>query len=224
MISRRKFVAGTAAGTAAARAAKPNVVSLRTHEWFGDKVEQFAFPEGWRIQTQHIQGFGNPVLSAAEIRHAIQNPVGTKRLAEIAAGKKTVAIAFDDLTRPTPTYEIVPHIVAELHEAGIRDENILFVTAYGCHYQMNGMEVAKKLGQETVRRHPWINHNIWNNVVDLGKTKAGNTIEVNTYYHKADVKITLSGLKAHGTPGYGGGPKLILPGICSLQDHLVHAQ
>ncbi len=82
---------------------------------------------------------------------------------------------------------------------------------------MNGMEVAKKLGEEAVRRHPWINHNIWENLVDLGTTKAGNQILVNTYYHKADVKITLSGLKAHGTPGYGGGPKLILPGISGMK-------
>jgi len=218
MVSRRKFVTGTAAGAAAARAASAsNRISLRTHEWFGDKVETFEFPPGWRINVQHMKGAGARPLSAAEIRQAIQNPVGARRLAEIAAGKKTVAIAFDDLTRPTPTYDIVPHVIAELREAGIKDENILFVTAYGCHYQMNGMEVAKKLGAETVRRHPWINHNIWMNVVDLGKTRAGNTIEVNTYFHKADVKITLSGLKAHGTPGYGGGPKLILPGICSFK-------
>ena len=218
MVTRRGFVAGTAAGSAAARAGKRgNTISLRTHEWFGDKLEEFEFPAGWRVNVQHMKGVDAPVLPASEIKRAIQNPVGTKRLAEIAAGKKTVAIAFDDLTRPTPTYDIVPHVVAELNEAGIKDENILFVTAYGCHYQMNGMEVAKKLGLEAVRRHPWINHNIWMNVVDLGKTRAGNTIEVNTYYHKADVKITLSGLKAHGTPGYGGGPKLILPGICSFK-------
>lgn len=224
MISRRSLVGGTAAAGVAAHTAKgANLLPLRTHEWFGDKVETFEFPAGWQIQVQHMMGHQTPIIGAAEIRKAIENPVGTRRLAEIAAGKKTVAIAFDDLTRPTPTYEIVPHVIRELRLAGIRDENILFVAAYGCHYQMNGMEVAKKLGIETVRNHPWINHNIWMNVVDVGRTKAGNRIEVNTYYHKADVKITLSGLKAHGTPGYGGGPKLILPGICSYKTiHYMH--
>jgi hypothetical protein len=82
---------------------------------------------------------------------------------------------------------------------------------------MNGMEVAKKLGDEAVRRHPWINHNIWDSLVDLGTTTSGNQILLNAYYHKADLKITLSGLKYHGTPGYGGGPKLILPGICGMK-------
>lgn len=219
MPTRRLFITGAVAGTAAA-AKKPSgshVIPLRTHEWFGDTFEKFQFPGGWQISIQHMKGHLARPLTAEEIKQAIQNPVGTPPLGELAAGKKTVCIAFDDLTRPTPAYEIAPHVIAELRAAGIADENILFVAAYGCHYQMNGMEVAKKLGQETVRRHPWINHNIWENLADLGATKAGNQILVNTYYHKADLKITLSGLKAHGTPGYGGGPKLILPGVCGMK-------
>jgi nickel-dependent lactate racemase len=219
MPTRRGFLVGavTGAGAAQPRRRGANAIELRTHEWFGDRLERFEFPPGWRVSVQHMKGHLARPLTAAEIRQAVQNPVGTRPLREIAAGKKTVTIAFDDLTRPTPTYEIVPHVIAELRAAGIRDENILFVVAHGCHYQMNGLEAAKKLGEETVRRHPWINHNIWENLVDLGTTKAGNQILVNTYYVKADVRITLSGLKAHGTPGYGGGPKLILPGICGMK-------
>ncbi len=217
MGTRREFLAGAVSAGIPARAPGTNTVSLRTHEWFGDKLEEFGFPPGWHISIQHMKGWQTPPLGADEIRRAVENPVGTRRLQEIAAGKKTVAIAFDDLTRPTPTYEIAPHVIAELRAAGIRDENILFVTAYGAHHQMNGLEVAKKLGEETVRRHPWINHNIWENLADLGTTKAGNHLLINTYYHKADVKITLSGLKAHGTPGYGGGPKLILPGAAGMK-------
>ncbi|MFB3826760.1 MAG: lactate racemase domain-containing protein [Bryobacteraceae bacterium] len=213
MATRREFLASAAA--APARAA--NVVALRTHEWFGDRVEEFEFPAGWRISVCHMKGWRTPPIGAEEIRRAIERPVGTKPLREIAAGKRTAAIAFDDLTRPTPTYDLVPHVVRELNAAGIRDENVLFVTAYGCHYQMNGMEVAKKLGEDAVRRHPWINHNIWENLAEVGTTTAGNRIRINTYYHKADVRITLSGLKAHGTPGYGGGPKLILPGVSGYE-------
>ncbi|MBI4877965.1 MAG: DUF2088 domain-containing protein [Acidobacteria bacterium] len=215
MPNRRQFLASTAAASAAPKAS--NRVALRTHEWFGDRTEWFEFPAGWQIDVRHMKGWRTPVLQPEEIRRAVENPAGTARLRDIAAGKKTVAIAFDDLTRPTPAYDVVPCVVAELRAAGIADENILFVTAYGCHYQMNGMEVEKKLGTETVRRHPWINHNIWENLAELGTTKAGNQVWVNTYYHKADVKITLSGLKAHGTPGYGGGPKLILPGVSGIK-------
>ena len=215
MATRREFLATPA--LVAAKPSKANVVTLRTHEWFGDKEEQFEFPGGWQIDVRHMKGVNNPVLAPEDIRKAIQNPVGALPLREIAAGKKTVAITFDDLTRPTPTYEIVPYVVAELRAAGIKDENILFCGSYGAHYQMNALEVEKKLGSETVRRHPWINHNAWDNLTDVGKSSMGNRLLVNTYYLKADVKLTISGLKAHGIPGYGGGPKAILPGIAGIQ-------
>jgi nickel-dependent lactate racemase len=219
MSSRREFIAGAVAATAAAAPAPTasNTISLRTHEWFGDKLERFPLPPGWNIKFYNMQGVKNPVLTPAEIKKAIQSPIGTQPLREIAAGKTTVAIAVDDLTRPTPTYEIVPHVIAELNAAGIKDENILFVAAHGAHYQMNGMEMAKKIGEQAVERHPWVNHNMWENLVDLGKTKGGNQVQVNTYFYNADVKITLSGLKRHGTPGYAGGPKLILPGISGMK-------
>ena len=197
MTTRRRFLSAAAAVPAAARPrGGANAVPLRTHEWFGDRLETFDFPAGWRLSVQHMKGHLAPPLSPAEIRRAVQNPVAAKPLREIAAGKSTVAIAFDDLTRPTPTYDVVPPVVAELRAAGIRDENILFIAAYGCHYQMNGMEVAKKLGDETVRRHPWLNHNIWESLVELGKTRVGNRVFLNPYFYKADVKITLRDRKS----------------------------
>jgi nickel-dependent lactate racemase len=224
MSTRRKFLAGVVTASAAysspGRATaegERNSIRLRTHEWFGDKVEEFKFPPGWRIAEQRFRGHDAPVLSAEQIRQAILAPVGAKQLRDIAAGKKTVAIAVDDFTRPTPTRDIIPHVVAELSAAGIKDENILFVMAGGAHYKVNNMEAAKKLGLATVRRHPWINHNIWEMLVELGSTSQGNQVFINSYYHKADIKITLSGMKGHNTLGVGGGAKLILPGVAGMK-------
>jgi nickel-dependent lactate racemase len=219
MPSRREFLSAAVAARALSAGAAPatNAISLRTHEWYGDKLEQFDFPPGWQVTPYHMNGYEARVLSSAEVRNAILNPVGTKPLRELAAGKKTVSIAFDDMTRPTPAYDVVSHVVAELNAAGIRDEHILFVCGHGCHYQMNGAEVAKKIGEDAVRRHPWVNHNIWENLVDCGVTKAGNHVQVNPYFFNTDLRITLSGLKRHGTPGYGGGPKLLLPGISGIK-------
>lgn len=219
MRNRREFLVGSAAAVASSRTAlaAPNVISLRTHEWYGDKLEQFELPEGWHVSWYHSKGYQDPVLSAAELKSAIQNPIGTKPLREIAAGKTTATIAVDDMCRPTPTYEVVPHIIAELNAAGIKDQNILFVMAHGCHMLMSPSSVALKIGTEAARRHPWVNHNVWENLVDLGKTKAGNQIQVDSNFYNADVKITLSGLKRHGAPGYGGGPKLCLPGLSGVK-------
>jgi nickel-dependent lactate racemase len=191
--------------------------TINTHEWYGDRIDRFPLPADWQIDIRHMKGYQTPALTPAQIRDAVLNPGDGKPLREIAAGKKTAAIAFDDMTRPTPTHDVVPYVVAELNAAGIRDENILFVAAHGRHQHLTGMEVEKKLGRDTVRRHPWINHNVWENLDELGTTTAGNQVFASSYYHKADVRITLSGVRAHGTPGYGGGPKLVLPGISGVK-------
>ena len=93
-----------------------------------------------------------PKLTSQQIRDTLRKPIGTSRLAEMAKGKKEVCIIFDDLTRPTKADEIVPHVLDELHEGGIKDENILFVIASGAHYKANNMEVRKKLGDEIVSK------------------------------------------------------------------------
>jgi len=215
MASRRDFLlsaAATAVPVPASRG-RAQAVALRTHEWFGDKLEQFSFPSGWRIDVRQMNGWRTPALSSADINRAIRNPVGTRPLRDIAAGKRTVTIAVDDLTRPTPVNEIVPHVLEELQAAGIRDENILFVMGHGTHRQVDSIEVAKKLGPGVAARYPWINHNVWDNQVDLGTTKSGNRVLINCYYYRADVRITISGVKRHSAAGYAGGPKMILPGV-----------
>jgi len=204
---------------------KPNTdryqsVPITTHEWYGDIEERLDFPRDWNINYIKMAGHDTPVLSGDDIRRRIQSPVGSTRLAEIAAGKKTAVVTFDDLTRPTPAMKIAPYVRKELNEAGIDDDHILFLTSLGTHELLSQPDARAKLGDEIVERCSWINHNIWDNTVDVGVTSFGNRIEINNYFLKADVKVTISGVKVHGAAGYGGGGKAIVPGICSFNTTL----
>ena len=49
-----------------------------------------------------------PVLTAEEIRKRLLDPIGTRPLRELAAGKKRVVVTFDDLTRGTPNLRGYP--------------------------------------------------------------------------------------------------------------------
>lgn len=193
-----------------------NAVTLRTHEWFGDIDETMAFPPDWEVQVQYMKGHDSPVLNKNEIRGRIQNPIGTKTLRELAAGKRKVIITFDDLTRPTPTYAVAPLIVEELLSAGIPEEGILFLTSYGTHEHMNQTSTAAKLGLDMVRRFPWLNHNIHEHNIDVGTTSFGNRIRIDPNFVKADLRVCISGIMYHPSAGYGGGGKAVLPGVSSL--------
>ena len=217
-VSRRKFIANTGMsallignafykGTGLAETVrKPNSdryqsITLTTHEWYGDIDERLDLPIEWKVDTLHNGTLSQPELTTDEMRKAIQNPIGSKPLRDIASGKKTAVILFDDLSRPTPANAIAPLVIEELHAGGIKDENILFISMIGSHWAMTHDEVLAKLGFPLVDKYPWINHNSFDNFAKLGKTSGGIPVEVNYYFYTADVKVAIGNLKKHGHPG-----------------------
>jgi hypothetical protein len=66
------------------------------------------------------------------------------------------------------------------------------------------------------RRYAWMNHNVFDNVKELGETSFKNRIKLNQTFLAADLRICLSGIKIHQDAGYGGGAKAVLPGVSHL--------
>ena len=198
-------------------------VSIPTREHFGDEEERLQIPSSWDLTVYHMAGSKAPVLSGEQIGQRIEAPIGTKRLADIARGKSTALITFDDLTRPTPAFEVVPQIIEELKLGGIKDDGILFPTSYGTHRPLAQNEAKRKLGPHYADKYPWLNHNIYENMTDIGRTSRGNRIKINRRFMQADVRVAISGIKPHGLAGYGGGAKAILPGVTWVESiHYFH--
>jgi nickel-dependent lactate racemase len=231
-LDRRSFLTGTFAsvpliGTAMAAGSNQaenvpalkgsrNSVVIPTHEFAGNLDERLDFPADWNVHVMDMAGHNAPVLTEQQIGAKLAQPIGTKTLRELAAGKRRVVITFDDLTRATPTYTVAPWVVGELKAAGVADENILFLSSYGTHRPMVVTEIQKKLGPEIVKRYAWTNHNCFDNLKDVGETSFKNKIRLNQTFLAADVKICLSGIKVHDVAGYGGGAKAVLPGVAAL--------
>ena len=198
-----------------------NSVVIPTHEFAGPNgapwiEERIDFPATWDVHVMDMAGHNQPVLTPQQIADQANQPISTKPLVELAAGKKTVAISFDDLTRTTPAYAVTPWLVSELAKAGIKDENILFIGSFGTHRAMTQEEVGRKLGPDIARKYAWLNHNVFDNVKEVGTTSRGNKVLLNQTFLGADLKICISGLKVHQDAGYGGGAKAVLPGLAAL--------
>jgi len=192
-------------------------VRMRVNAFFGDNEIELCFPENWEIKECLMAGHNKPSLSDEDMRKAFLNPVGTPRLSELAKGKKEVCILFDDLPKPTPASRIVPFVLEELHAGGISDKQIRFVCAPGTHRFLTYPEFVTKLGQEIVERYPVYNHSIWENLVDLGKTSRGTPVYVNREYASCDLRVAVGSVFPHGSAGFGGGGKIILPGISGYE-------
>jgi len=184
--------------------------------WYGDEEMELNFPNSWEINECRMAGHDTPPLSDEQLREALQNPMETKPLREMALGKKQVVILFDDLTRPAPTWKILPFVLEELHGAGITDDQIRFVTAYANHAAMSQEDFVKKLGKDVVRRYHIYNHNTYEHHVDLGKTSRGTPVLINREVMACDLKIAIGGLIPHLGAGFGGGAKMVLPGVAAI--------
>lgn len=192
-------------------------ISIRVNAWFGDNEIDLSFPGYWDIKECRMAGHDLPALDDEQMRAALLNPIGAPRLAELARGKKEVVVLFDDLPKPTPASRIVPFVLEELHAGGIEDRHIRFLCAPGTHRPLIYPELAAKLGEEIVKKYNVYNHSIWDNLVNVGATSHGTPVWVNREFVSCDLRVAVGSLIPHPNAGFGGGGKLIMPGISGLE-------
>jgi len=195
-----------------------NTIKLRQLAWYDPKELVLPLPDGWQIEVYNMAGYNRPALKPDEIKTAISKPIGTTPIRELAKGKKEVVIIFDDMTRVTRVAEIVPFVLEELAEAGIPDSSIRFIMALGCHGAKDRRDFVKKLGEDVLARFPVYNHNAFGNCTYVGTTATfGTKVYVNEEVMKCDLKIAIGSVVPHPTTGFGGGGKIILPGVTSFE-------
>jgi lactate racemase len=161
------------------------------------------------VQVSHIQG--GPDIGDAGIRQAFAAPIGASRLRDLARGRRDAAILIDDLTRPTPSYRVLPYILEELAAAGLGDDKVRIVCAIASHRSMTRVDFVKKIGLDLVERLEVINHNAQDNLEFYGHSSQGIPIWVNRQFARADLKIAAGMVTPRGA-FFGGGAKLLLPG------------
>ena len=195
---------------------EPITIRLPQMAWYGDETIEIDFPASWDVRVCKTRGHGAPRLSEEGMRQAFANPIGAKTIREAARGKQRVAILFDDLTRATPAHDILPYVLEELAAAGIEDDQIRMIAAVGAHGAMNGISIRKKIGEEPMGRFLVYNHNPYEFCVPLGTSSRGVPIEVNAEVMRCDLKIGIGSIVPHPLAGFGGGSKIILPGVASV--------
>jgi nickel-dependent lactate racemase len=153
-------------------------------------------------------------LSADAIAAAVQGPIDSKPLRELATGARSAVIAVDDITRPTPTARVLPLILSELQ--AIARDRIRILMALGAHRPMVRAELEQKLGPAVVEEFDIEQHHPYENLIDLGKSSRGTPIRLNRSFCEADLKVALGGVMPHPYMGFGGGAKLVVPGLAGI--------
>ena len=177
-----------------------------------------------RVPARNFLGTIEPKKAAgvpdpeAELIRALKEPIGSKRLNEIAQAGQKIAIVVDDATRDAPSELMLLPVLAELNSVGVNDEDITIIFGCGTHRSVTPEEAKKLLGNEVISRIKTISHNCKSeDLVYIGKTKThGTKVKVNHIFAEADLKILLGDVGFHYYAGYGGGRKSVMPAIsCS---------
>lgn len=185
--------------------------------WYGTRDLELPIPSSWQLELCHMAGDNRSALKSDEIKAAITSPIGMPPIRDLARGKKEVVIVFDDMSRVTRIAEIVPFVLEELAAAGITDDNIRFIMALGSHGAANRLDFEKKLGREVVASFPVYNHNPFNNCIRVGTTSYGVDVCLNAEVVHCDFKIAVGSVVPHPNTGFGGGGKIILPGVAAME-------
>lgn len=184
--------------------------------WYDNSSFTIELPDTWDVQALPMRGRDRRPLLPADIQHAIKNPIGSPPLSELAGGKSSAVIVFDDITRPTRISEIAPVVIRELVAGGIDEDDITFVAALGNHGAHTHHEFRKKLGPTITERFAVYNHNPHDHCVFVGTTSHGTKVSVNRGVMEADLRIGIGCVTAHINTGFSGGGKIILPGVASV--------
>ena len=194
-----------------------NKIKIPWAAWRDPEFLEISFPESWDVTVCRMNKWDGPQFSEDQLEQGISNPIGTPKLSELAKGKEKVVIVVDDMTRTTPVSLLMPYILEELKQGGISSDQITILFALGAHKPMMKEDQILKLGSDVVNKLNIENHHPYENLTNFGESSIGTPIDVNTTYCNADLKISVGGVIPHPLAGFGGGAKIVLPGVCGIR-------
>lgn len=182
----------------------------------GHEEVPLILPEGAVVVEPHAM----PVIQDPEgsVRAALKGPIDALPLAQLAKGRKTACVVISDITRPVPNRVILPPLLRTLESAGIERNRTTILIATGTHRPNLGEELVSLVGQDIPATYPVVNHDCRDRKDQrrIGEIEDA-TIEINSLYLDADLKILTGLIEPHPYAGYSGGAKSILPGLSSLE-------
>jgi lactate racemase len=189
-----------------------------------EEREYFSLPKGWvPLHFAEPTGDGTGLSVEGIAREALERPSKTPPLSALVKDAGSVAVIIDDATRPTPVAAVLSVLLPYLADAGIPRENISIVVALGTHSPVPSTELEERVGSDVAANYRIVQHNAWqDDLVPIQVPGEGALVKINPVVAGAKVKIGISSILPHPMAGYGGGPKIIMPGVANfeyIRDH-----
>lgn len=177
---------------------------------YGKSTLPLVLPES-AVQLRVTEG--EKIISPPLFRQRLadffrQNPLDLTRAMLVVADK----------TRLCGYPEYLPVLLLELQKRGLDPAQLRVLIAYGTHARQSDEECLRAYG-DSYRTLTFLHHDCRDRdaFVELGQTKRGIPIRLRRDLLEASAILTMGAVSHHYFAGYGGGRKLIFPGLGERQ-------
>ena len=159
------------------------------------------------------------------IDEALLQPLGKESFEYFIDTDEKIVFIVNDGTRPTPTRKVLARIYSK-----IKEKNIYFIVATGCHRAPTQEEWHFILGKEIyedlhAKNRLWSHDSRNDEMVYLGISSNGTQMYLNKIVADAKKVCAIGSIEPHYFAGYTGGRKAFLPGVAAYdtiqQNHLL---
>lgn len=200
-------------------------MSVEGRGFLNEKPLTFRLPDSWNLLAMaEPKTVPAAADASAAVKQAVNNPIGMAKLDTLfPLSNRKVAIIVDDQTRPTPASVVITPLVEILAGLGVKDEDIDIVMGRGTHTPPDEAGIIKKIGADAYKRFRFTMHDPDDKtkLIYTGTTSRGNKCYLNSVVAAAGLRIGIGLCNPHYFAGYGGGPKMILPG-CSSRETIAY--
>lgn len=168
------------------------------------------------VLTAKMHGFHAEKTQEQLVLDALEHPVGSPRLRELAKDKLKIVIVTSDHTRAVPSKITLPLLLKEIR-SGNPQADITILIATGLHRPTTEEEQRRMFGDEIVGHEKIAINNAFDpeQFVELCTLPSGAVFQVNKLAAQCDLLVTEGFVEPHFFAGFSGGRKSILPGVCS---------
>ena len=168
------------------------------------------------LTSQEFPPIDNPERA---ILDALESPIDSPALSELAKNRESATIVISDITRPVPNKLILPPILKIIEDQGVPRDKINILIATGVHRPNEGDELLEMVGSQIVENYHIVNHFSQRpeTLINLGQTQNGTPVLINRLYVESDLRVISALIEPHLMAGYSGGRKAICPGLASIE-------
>jgi len=152
--------------------------------------------------------------AAPLVAAAVDAPLAGAPLQELARGRRSAVVVVPDATRRAALAQTLPVLLERLGGAGVPRERTTVLLACGTHPSSDAEHLSALVGRLPsgvgLEQHDARDDS---RLVSVGRLSTGLELRLNRRVVEAELVVTIAPVSHHYFAGFGGGPKMIFPGL-----------